>query len=455
VSIFWCASLYFCCYCSSLLFPSIPCRRYDFGWYIATDGDSAVDGDICAISALIEDEAADYSVTGGATIGWALTGSGPNSPDGDPCGDIVGVTGGGTVLTVNNFAFNVPVKCTTGNSTGTTLSIPICMSWDNNQQDGCDPETFSPGTPAKCECFSGTVDNIVVIPAGTDAPSPAGTDAPTPGGTDAPTPAPVPVDSHSPSSAPIETDACTPPLFLSPIPEVGYTPGTLVLDFGSDTFNNGAANIKMYFDRVLPDANADELSVEAIVFGNAQCIGQVIANTPGAIFADAYINPTVQVFDLSLFNDGPTSEQILLEFDANLTNFANPFFNQTDFCSNSAGGPPGFNGEYNNETNPTGQYCGLLTYCVEFQSLYCGIKVDFVDVVVEIELDLTLDCDDCSVVTLVRDAPENDGADDQLGDGIKCYVCDDPVDPEYTQGDVIEACFDPVSRLLCCILFLP
>jgi len=245
-----------------------------------------------------------------------------------------------------------------------------------------------------------------------------------------------------------DEDPCTPPLYIQPVPEVSYSPGSILLDFGTAAFEGGTANIIMPMSRPnLPVSNTDKLAFAAVVFGNAQCTGDVIAYTRGAHFADAYSSPpTEQVFDLTIVGDSASSTQPELAFVANLTQFANPFFNQTDLCSDSAGAGAsgGFNGEYNNETNPTDQYCGLLTYCVEFQSIYCGIKVDFVDVVVEIELDLTLDCDDCSDATLVRDAPENDGADDQLGDGIKCYVCDDPVDPEYTQGDVIEACFDPV-----------
>jgi len=165
-------------------------------------------------------------------------------------------------------------------------------------------------------------------------------------------------------------DPCTPPIELEGTPEVEYAPGSLFTDFGTETFATGAANIEMLFDRALPDDHADKLSLEAIVFGNTECTGDAIANTPGAVFSDANTAPSQQVFDLSFSNDDYLSTQPMLSFIANLENFASPFFEPTDQCINSGGG----------------DLCGSLTYCVEVQSLYCDFKYGTVTVAVELDL---------------------------------------------------------------------
>jgi len=163
--------------------------RADFGWYIATDGQDPMNGQKCAISPLIENGVSSYSLTKGRIV-WDQDHFGNLY---DQCGNIEDVTGGGTTVTVSNFAYNVPVKCTKSALSGTGLSVPVCMSWKQpGGDDECKVEGLYPGSPAKCQCMEGVVSNIQVRAAvATAAPVPPPTNAPVPPPTKAPTLAPT------------------------------------------------------------------------------------------------------------------------------------------------------------------------------------------------------------------------------------------------------------------------
>jgi hypothetical protein len=75
---------------------------------------------------------------------------------------------------------------------------------------------------------------------------------------------------------------------------------------------------------------------------------------------------------------------------------------------------------------------------------YCDIKIDFADVAIEVEFEVTGECEDCLNVTAQRDIPLVDGED--VDYQVECYICgtSDPREYEITvnQGDQIDLCID-------------
>jgi len=231
---------------------------------------------------------------------------------------------------------------------------------------------------------------------------------------------------------------CAPPIQLNNIPKIDYKAGGIKLDFDTAfAANPPGPNIVLPFTRnVLGSASfLAHAAVEALVFSNADCTGNIIANTAGAILDKVDRQPTVQVFDLVIDDTNPASPT--LNMIANMEHFDAPFFTQTERCSDSVGGTE--NGEAEN--------CGQLTFCVEFLSLFCGLQMDSVNVAVVVELDFQLDCSaDCSFVALARDDIIEEGGDTALGFQIDCYPCSEGPGSDsliVNQGDSIKACFSP------------
>ncbi len=100
-------------------------KRYDIGWWIATNGSSVLWWDSC--------------------IATSLTAPASSNDDGDSCGDVVAWT----------YTFNfgqVTVACNDPDG-DYKLNLPFCAWWDQNAWNVCSwPLDTVPGSPAKCEC---------------------------------------------------------------------------------------------------------------------------------------------------------------------------------------------------------------------------------------------------------------------------------------------------------------
>jgi len=133
-------------------------------------------------------------------------------------------------------------------------------------------------------------------------------------------------------------DECSP--VLQTIPNVDYIRGSITFD---------SPDIMMLFSRVSPAPPG--ASLEAIVYDGVSCFaGNVIALTSGSILPSGKSAPSSPAFDLSISDE---SSPIVLNLEAD---FTNPFFKKDDCC---------------------------ITICVTFQSLVCGMLIDFVDVAVD------------------------------------------------------------------------
>jgi hypothetical protein len=131
----------------------------------------------------------------------------------------------------------------------------------------------------------------------------------------------------------------------------------------------------------------------------------------------------------------------VLTFNTPLNNFDLPFWNQNFDCSAAFG----------DAENLPEETCGRLEFCVEFQVLLddCDKKIDFVDVMVQVELDIEVDCEtDCVDVLLQRAMPSEAKDDADAGFPIKCEPCEALDGGEYdglgaevvNQGDTMTAC---------------
>jgi len=203
----------------------------------------------------------------------------------------------------------------------------------------------------------------------------------------------------------------------------------LALDFSASAFPNGP-NIIMPFKLTNPSPYTDldlQSTQEAIIFANDDCdpSGKIIAYTSGAqlptgatfLPANGGLNaliPTIAV------PDGVSPLNIV----ADLSEFTAPFWDPLTECDLG------------------GEVCGYLRFCVEYQTFYCGEKMDLVDVNVIIQLDVQLECDtdECaSDVKMIRDAVITDTGDDELGSTLQCDPCTDG-QIEVRNGQSIEAC---------------
>jgi hypothetical protein len=199
---------------------------------------------------------------------------------------------------------------------------------------------------------------------------------------------------------------------------------------------DAAFNVKLTFDYT-PYADPEGIPVdfEAIIFAGPTCGGdaEIIAATSGAIFADAYVEPTEGVWNAVIEADYVSGPK--LKIATPLTSFRPEFYKQKDSCSDDVG----------IDENPTDEACGLLQFCVEFQAVLCGKKVDFVDVYVEIELDIQVSCEEnCVDVKLQRGSQSSAKDDADAGYPIACVVCgeDDPSYFTIEQGETMEACIE-------------
>ncbi|MBL4773467.1 MAG: hypothetical protein JKX98_07660, partial [Alcanivoracaceae bacterium] len=126
-------------------------NRFDIGIFLAKDGGSARDGDLCHHNYLSGSLTATpfYGDVNGDMVS-DLT-NGPwwdGAGDGDTCGDIESNTQ--LIKTLPALRF----QCTDSNLDG-SVDISVCTSWDNNTGTACNvvSEAF-PGTNSKCSCGS-------------------------------------------------------------------------------------------------------------------------------------------------------------------------------------------------------------------------------------------------------------------------------------------------------------
>jgi len=167
-------------------------------------------------------------------------------------------------------------------------------------------------------------------------------------------------------------DVCSPPPVLETVPNVGYTPGNTVTDFGADPPLS-----VMVFDQD-PEVFQEGTSLEAVVYDAPDCNtaaadANVIALTPGGVLPSTKTEPTEPAFDLAI---NYTSTILTLTPDLSA-----PFF--ADAVANG-------------DTD--------VKYCVQFQALFCGTLIDFVDVI--IRADLPVDETDSPAVSPSTPPPE-------------------------------------------------
>jgi hypothetical protein len=129
-------------------------QRYDFGWYIATDGGDALSG-TCALKSL--EEPVEYNIlpAGSGAVTWM-----DDAATNDVCGDILGIN----ELALDNayLAKSLDIVCEDANNDG-YLDFAICFTWrDAGSDDVCDPMAMYPGSVTACDCATYDVAKITV-----------------------------------------------------------------------------------------------------------------------------------------------------------------------------------------------------------------------------------------------------------------------------------------------------
>ena len=129
-------------------------QRYDFGWYIATDGGDSLTG-TCRIKSL--ESSGTYIVTPPTgAVSWTQDAKIQN----DVCGDILGA--GELGLEDTTLATNIELPCTDANSDG-FLDFSICFTWRTGDTDDvCAPSSIHPGSVTGCDCATYDVQRVIV-----------------------------------------------------------------------------------------------------------------------------------------------------------------------------------------------------------------------------------------------------------------------------------------------------
>jgi len=126
-------------------------ERYDFGWYIATDGGDALTG-TCAVKSLVAPTV--YNLTSGE-ISW--------TEESDVCGDIFAPSTSPVKMVEADLAKSLEITCQDINNDG-YLDVSFCFSWrDRDTNDECHPMALYPGSPTKCDCATYDVERITVV----------------------------------------------------------------------------------------------------------------------------------------------------------------------------------------------------------------------------------------------------------------------------------------------------
>lgn len=129
-------------------------QRYDFGWYIATDGGDSLTG-TCRIKSLESTSTYLVSPPTGA-VSWTQDAKLQN----DMCGDVLGA--GELALEDTTLATNIELPCTDANSDG-FLDFSICFTWRTGDTDDvCAPSVIHPGSTTGCDCATYDVQRVIV-----------------------------------------------------------------------------------------------------------------------------------------------------------------------------------------------------------------------------------------------------------------------------------------------------
>jgi hypothetical protein len=135
--------------------------RYSIGFFIAQDGNLALNGNVCYHDFL------QPAITPTGTtppLGFQTTGSGPyRNVDGNACADTLQNDG----LVYYRTQVPVTITCIDANNDGIVDPISTCTSWEENANGVCNDVTgAAPGTPSKCNC--GTVFSDIKVYRGLD-----------------------------------------------------------------------------------------------------------------------------------------------------------------------------------------------------------------------------------------------------------------------------------------------
>jgi hypothetical protein len=172
--------------------------------------------------------------------------------------------------------------------------------------------------------------------------------------------------------------------------------------------------------------------------------GDVLYATPNAIYnpANHHISTPTSLqntaFNPASIKTKPPSntQKGLLEIITDITKFCAPYYKQEssrcdqDIC------------------------VGELSFCVEIQAVMCQRKLDFVDVSVLIDFDLTTECDtdDCKEVVLQRARViDEDERDEKIGK-VECRPCKYDAGKNFltvTQGQKVDTCIDMLTTGVC------
>lgn len=120
--------------------------RYDIGLFIATDGNSALSGDVCYHDVLQPA----YTLDQIPPLGFQTTNVGPyRNFDDDFCADVLQNDG----VVYYRTQVQVTIDCVDNDNDGIVDPVSTCTSWDVNAQGTCSniSQAF-PGTNPKCSC---------------------------------------------------------------------------------------------------------------------------------------------------------------------------------------------------------------------------------------------------------------------------------------------------------------
>jgi hypothetical protein len=136
--------------------------RRDLGWYVATDGGDALDGQ-CVVNGLQKGNAypimdIDKGTKSVGSVAWGTD----QKADGDQCGDVFVESASGAHM-LTPFVVSTTLPCTDDNEDG-VLDLAVCFTWRTDANNGaCTLSDNIPGAPTGgCFCTRYDVPNVEV-----------------------------------------------------------------------------------------------------------------------------------------------------------------------------------------------------------------------------------------------------------------------------------------------------
>jgi hypothetical protein len=132
-------------------------QRYDFGWYIASDGGDALNGK-CAVKSLESPTPFNFT-TPNSYVSWVND----TSTVDDYCGDVFGETSSSPITFDEMYlGRGLEVACEDLNEDG-YLDVSVCFSWRDETTDSvCNPMELYPGSESACDCASYDIVTVIV-----------------------------------------------------------------------------------------------------------------------------------------------------------------------------------------------------------------------------------------------------------------------------------------------------